>query len=57
MNMFRRLTLVGSLLLAVAPLQAADIVIDASTPQKLIETSSKALLSDLDANRAAYRKD
>lgn len=57
MNMIRRLALVGSLLLAVAPLQAADIVIDASSPQKLIETSSKALLSDLDANRAAYRKD
>jgi phospholipid transport system substrate-binding protein len=35
---------------------AAD-PIDASSPQKLIETSSKALLADLDANRAKYRKD
>jgi phospholipid transport system substrate-binding protein len=31
--------------------------IDASTPQRLIETSSKALFADLDANRAKYRKD
>jgi phospholipid transport system substrate-binding protein len=31
--------------------------IDASAPQKLIETSSQALLADLDANRATYRKD
>jgi phospholipid transport system substrate-binding protein len=47
--------LVG-MLLAVATLQAAE-AIDSSTPQKLIESSSKALLADLDANRAAYRKD
>jgi phospholipid transport system substrate-binding protein len=57
MHITRRLALVAALLLAGAPLRAADIVIDPSTPQKLIETSSKALLSDLDANRAAYRKD
>lgn len=31
--------------------------IDASTPQRLVETSSKALFADLDANRAKYRKD
>jgi phospholipid transport system substrate-binding protein len=46
----------GLLLLVLMPLHAAEKV-DNSTPQKLIETSSKALLSDLDANRAAYRKD
>lgn len=44
------------MLLAAATLQAAE-TIDSSTPQKLIESSSKALLADLDANRAAYRKD
>jgi phospholipid transport system substrate-binding protein len=48
--------MLGLLLLALAPLQAAQ-VIDNSAPQKLIETSSKALLADLDANRADYRKD
>jgi phospholipid transport system substrate-binding protein len=31
--------------------------IDASTPQRLIETSSKALFADLDANREKYRRD
>jgi phospholipid transport system substrate-binding protein len=31
--------------------------IDASTPQALIESSSKLLFADLDANRAKYRKD
>jgi phospholipid transport system substrate-binding protein len=46
----------GALLVAMAPLHAAD-AIDATAPQKLIETSSKALLADLDAHRAAYRKD
>ena len=40
--------------LAAAP---AAPVIDNSTPQKLIDTSSRVLLADLDANRASYRKD
>src|SRR6185369_72436 len=31
--------------------------IDDSNPQKLIESSSKTLFADLDANRAKYRKD
>ena len=57
----RRLALAGALLLSLAPfaaVQAADAVaIDNSTPQKLIETSSRALLADLDANRDKYRKD
>jgi phospholipid transport system substrate-binding protein len=44
------------MVLALATLQAAE-KIDSSTPQQLIETSSKALLDNLDANRAAYRKD
>jgi phospholipid transport system substrate-binding protein len=55
-NFFRRMFMAGALLVAMAPLHAAD-TIDASSPQKLIETSSKALLADLDAHRAAYRKD
>lgn len=57
---FRLRSVVVALLLAVAPLaavHAADLVIDNSTPQKLIDSSSHALLTDLDANRAAYRKD
>jgi phospholipid transport system substrate-binding protein len=55
-NPVRRMFIACALLAAVAPLQAAD-AIDATSPQKLIETSSKALLADLDAHRAAYRKD
>jgi len=55
-NLLRRGCCVVGLLLAAGALQAAD-AIDNSTPQKLIETSSRALLTDLDANRAAYRKD
>ncbi|MBK9252979.1 MAG: ABC transporter substrate-binding protein [Proteobacteria bacterium] len=35
---------------------AAD-AIDASRPQALIESSSRVLFADLDANRAKYRKD
>jgi phospholipid transport system substrate-binding protein len=56
-DMLRRAGLMGVLLLALAPLQAAEPVVDASSPVKLVETVSKALLADLDANRAAYRKD
>jgi phospholipid transport system substrate-binding protein len=51
-----RIGLMAVLALALAPLHAAE-KIDSSTPQKLIETSSTALLENLDANRAAYRKD
>ncbi|HTQ35685.1 MAG TPA: ABC transporter substrate-binding protein [Steroidobacteraceae bacterium] len=51
-----RAVAMGALWCALAPLHAAE-AIDASSPQKLIETSSKALLADLDAHRAAYRKD
>jgi phospholipid transport system substrate-binding protein len=43
--------------LQVAGTAMAAEAIDNSSPQKLIETSSKALLADLDANRAKYRKD
>lgn len=46
-------------LLAMLPmghLQAAQ-AIDPGTPQSLIESSSKLLFADLDANRASYRKD
>jgi phospholipid transport system substrate-binding protein len=54
----RRAGFIGALLLALAPaLQAAEPAVDNSTPQKLIESSSKLLLANLDANRAAYRKD
>lgn len=56
MNMIRRMVCTGALLAAMAPLHAAP-GIDSSSPQNLIETSSKALLENLDANRAAYRKD
>jgi len=55
----RRMGLVGALLLALAPLAAwaGAAPIDSSNPQKLIESSSKVLLADLDANRDKYRKD
>jgi phospholipid transport system substrate-binding protein len=55
----RRSAFIPALLMAMAPLAAwaAAPVIDNSTPQKLIDTSSRALLADLDANRASYRKD
>jgi phospholipid transport system substrate-binding protein len=59
-NLTRRAGLMAGLLLAFAPamsLHAAAMAVDDSTPQKLIESSSKLLLADLDANRAAYRKD
>jgi phospholipid transport system substrate-binding protein len=43
------------------PLRAATTAsaasIDNSNPQRLIESSSKTLFADLDANRAVYRKD
>jgi phospholipid transport system substrate-binding protein len=54
----RRAGFIGAMLLALAPaLQAAEATVDNSTPQKLIDSSSKLLLANLDANRAAYRKD
>jgi phospholipid transport system substrate-binding protein len=56
-NLLRRLSLMGALLLALAPLHAAEEKIDASAPDKLVESVSKALLADLNANREAYRKD
>lgn len=50
---------VAATLLAVLPVRAlrAAPAIDAGNPQALIETSSRALLADLDANREQYRKD
>lgn len=56
----RRSAWIATLALVFAPVvavQAAAVTIDNSSPQKLIETSSRLLLADLDANRAAYRKD
>lgn len=55
----RRSVWVSALLLTLAPAVGlpAAAVIDNSSPQKLIDTSSRALLADLDANRASYRKD
>lgn len=51
----------GLVLLATALLQGRPVLaveaIDASSPQALIESSSKVLFADLDANRARYRKD
>jgi phospholipid transport system substrate-binding protein len=57
---FSRRSVVAMVLMALAPiavLRAAEVIIDNSTPQKLIDSSSRGLLADLDANRAAYRKD
>jgi phospholipid transport system substrate-binding protein len=55
----RRSALLSVLSMAFAPLLATHAAqsIDNSTPQALIDTSSRVLLADLDANRAKYRKD
>jgi phospholipid transport system substrate-binding protein len=58
MGAFTRSVLMSAALLALLPVAGmAAAAIDNSSPQKLIETSSRVLLADLDANRAAYRKD
>jgi len=58
LKLSRRAGIVGALLLAVAPFGIAQAqAIDNSTPPKLIESATRVLLADLDANRAAYRKD
>lgn len=50
--------LVALLMVLMAPLaRATTAAIDSSAPQKLIETSSQALLADLDVNRTTYRRD
>ena len=57
-NAFRRFSLGSVLALIAGVAQAATpAAIDASAPAALIQTSSQTLLSDLDAHRAAYRKD
>jgi phospholipid transport system substrate-binding protein len=57
-NIARRTGLIGALLALVLPVASlAQDAIDNSTPQKLVETSARVLLADLDRNRAAYRKD
>ncbi len=43
--------------LAVGALAAPAGVVDTSDPDKLIRTASDAMLKDIDAHRAAYRKD
>ncbi|MDQ2641924.1 MAG: ABC transporter substrate-binding protein [Pseudomonadota bacterium] len=56
----RRAGLIGALLalaLALPVAVLAQNAVDSSTPQKLVETSARLLLADLDKNRAAYRKD
>jgi phospholipid transport system substrate-binding protein len=45
------------LMLVAVPFARAAATIDATSPQQLIETSSRALLADLDANREKYRRD
>ena len=45
------------MVLLVAPFARAAAAIDSSSPQQLIDSSSKALLADLDANREKYRSD
>lgn len=58
MSTVRRGMLLGALVALLAPLGIARAAtIDNSSPQALIDSSSKALLADLDANRAKYRKD
>jgi phospholipid transport system substrate-binding protein len=56
-----RANFIAGVLLAMGCLMAAPVVaaetIDASSPQSLIDSSSKTLFADLDANRAKYRKD
>jgi phospholipid transport system substrate-binding protein len=53
--------LVAALWLVLLPARltaaAGVVAIDSSTPQALVQTSSQALLADLDANRAAYKRD
>jgi phospholipid transport system substrate-binding protein len=39
----------------ITPALASEV--DASTPQKLIETAARAMMRDIEANRALYRKD
>lgn len=57
-NLTRRAGLLGALLALVLPGAAlAQDAVDNSAPQKLVETSARLLLADLDKNRAAYRKD
>ena len=58
-SVFSLRSAIMALLLCAAPMTAtlAAAAIDDSTPQKLIETSSKVLFDDLDANRAKYHKD
>jgi phospholipid transport system substrate-binding protein len=56
-----RANFIAGVLLAMGGIMAAPVVaaetIDASSPQSLIDSSSKTLFADLDANRAKYRKD
>ncbi len=37
--------------------QSGSVVVDTSGPQQLIESTANAMLKELDANRAAFRKD
>jgi phospholipid transport system substrate-binding protein len=50
---------VAGIILAFAPLAvtATVQVVDTSDPEKLVRTASDAMLKDIDAHRAAYRKD
>ena len=53
-----RSAMLALVVLCTAPFAAlAAGAIDDTSPQKLIETSSKELFADLDANRAKYRND
>ena len=47
----------GLLLACVTPVTWSADAVDASGPSQLIESASKAMLKDLDANREKYRKD
>jgi phospholipid transport system substrate-binding protein len=51
------IALMAMSVLMLAGTASAAGAIDASSPQALIESSSKTLFADLDANRVKYRKD
>lgn len=59
MSITRRAGLVGALLLSVsAPAFSGEApAVDNTNPHRLVETSAQLLLADLDANRAAYKRD
>ena len=54
---FLALALLCAALCLAVPAAHATAVVDSSGPSQLIQSASEAMLKDIDANRAAYRKD